>query len=333
MGLAKRLFGILGAMHGKRASEEILGIRQVATSPMSSVFSLAGAFGVMLYYASRFQINVAYALGFFGVTTLVITAWMSYRVLSGLKLSTSKDSSSCTAGEMMKFSFCIEELQGRARKNIIVHAAGQQYEITIKPLSKIVINFEARSLTRGTLLAPMTKISTPYPMGLWNTHHLWYPDQKGFVYPKQETNAPLISGPMDNGNNAGGASELGDHGDSLISLRAYQSGDSLRRVSWRVYARSGGSILATKQSESPVSSIKELAIDESLVEHIANPEKRIERLAAWISQAHIFGAPYSFKAFGVNFAPASGDSHWRECMEVLATAKGAQNLVCDELKI
>lgn len=313
---------LVGAHHGRRSAGELLTVHKIATVPSFSVVFLSACFAVMLYFAARYQINVVYGLAFLGFVMQGVAAWSSFRVLHGLALSAQLEAEPCHAGESMAFAFNIQETQGRKRQNIIVHVGEKQYEIAMDPKAKVTLHFDVPASERGILQAPLVKISTPHPFGIWNTHHLWLPHQSGTVFPEIEPHAPVMAGGQENEDHGGTNARLSNEGESLVALRAYAPGDSMRRVAWRLYAKTDGRVLATKQGEVGSERMKELWVQEQAVAELANSEHRLSRLAAWLIQAHESGRPYGLSAAGRNIEPATGDDHLRQCLTSLAMASG-----------
>lgn len=313
---------LVGMRRVSRSAGELLTVHKIATIPSFAVIFLSACFSVMLYFAARYQINVVYGLAFFGFVMQGVAAWGSFRVLHGLALSVKSEAKPCHAGESMSFALDIEETQGRKRQNIIVHVGEKQYEIAIDPKAKITLCFEVPALARGILQAPLVKISTPYPIGIWNTHHLWLPSQSGAVFPAIEPHAPAIAGGKKSEDQASAGARLSNEGDSLVALRAYAAGDSMRRVAWRLYAKTDGQVLATKQGEVGSACMEDLWVQEQAAAELANPEHRLSRLAAWLHQAHESGRPYGMSAAGCKIDPATGDDHLRQCLMSLAMASG-----------
>ncbi len=73
--------------------------------------------------------------------------------------------------------------------------------------------------------------------------------------------------------------------------------------------------------------MQELWIEEDALGHIANPEKRLSRLCAWLYQANATGQLYGFKAAGVLLEPSKGHEHLKRCLESLAKAAGSEDCV------
>lgn len=314
-----KLSARFGVQHGARSSESALKLQAIATSPTLAIAWIGlGLIGV-LYNASRFQINMAYAVSFLGATSMLASAWIGFLNLRGLRLCAHPTAAPVTAGEMARFSVVVEDCANKRRKQLVVTAGEQVFELAIEPGGRVEIAFCAPATHAGRLLAPIIKISTPYPLGIWNIHHLWAPRQEALVWPAPELNAPSLKGIDDA--MADGQPEKErpkDGADGFHALRPYRRGDGLRRVAWRVYARTDGRVLATRLGEDTAAGQDDLWIDEQATRDLPSIQRRIARLAAWVMQAHATGRPYGLKAFGQELNPGCGQDHLNQCMSMLA---------------
>jgi uncharacterized protein (DUF58 family) len=96
-------------------------------------------------------------------------------------------------------------------------------------------------------------------------------------------------------------------------LRAYQAGDTPRRIAWKSAARSQH--LLTKQFSGQRGSSVHL-------NWLQTPEKeteaRLSRLTRWALDAHAAGVPFALTLPGRDIDLASGEVHLRQCLEALA---------------
>lgn len=319
-------FGFLKGRHGLRTEVTHLELQQIAIKPSQTILWFGAALGLMLYCSALYQINIGYVMVFWGLSTMITASWISFFNMRGLQLRTIEQDSSCAQGDEMPFSIMINDTIGKQRKCIILDIGPQKYELSVAPFASLRIDFTVTSKCRGVMKAPMLKLSSPYPMGLWDMHHLWAPDLAGIVYPKPEVNPPTSSMWADKSNQT---EEVGaqDDGDSLVSMREYRQGDSPRRVAWRAWAKNDGQQLLTKQTDGIGRQTQGLWIDESYVASLNNQEQRLSRLSAWLLQAHFNGSKYGLKAQGTIIEPGSGTKHLLVCLKTLAMADGCQTTV------
>lgn len=315
----------MSAQPARRSARSVLTISRISTQPTAAVGVFAVAQAFMLYAAVRYQINFGYLIAFWAITVTITTAWMSCLMLRGLEVEAGEEAAPTVCGGRVRFSFELRDRAGIHRKWLIVRVAGQEFEVDLPARGCVTIEFEAVASHRGIVNAPVVWIGTAHPMGLWNTHHLWLPAQAALVYPRAETNAPEAAGEGADG--VAGGTAPGHEG--VAGVRAYRQGDAPGRIAWKLYAKTDGQMLATKEGESS-GSVQ--WIDESSAQSAGATEARVERLSAWIERAHRSGVRFGLRAFGQQIAPDQGDAHYHACMKVLALAPGYQVSIADDIE-
>lgn len=164
---------------------------------------------------------------------------------------------------------------------------------------------------RGWIKPDRLLLESYFPHGLircwtwlnWDVHILVYP--KPIEVPEPESLVVAQAG-TDNHPVSGG--------EDFSGLRNYQSGDSLKKVAWKIYAKGKG--LYTKEFDQQVS--KELWID---FDNIVAPslELKLSGVAYWIMRYHQQGVDYGLKLTNQEFKPDSGDEHMHRLLTAIAT--------------
>jgi uncharacterized protein (DUF58 family) len=102
--------------------------------------------------------------------------------------------------------------------------------------------------------------------------------------------------------------------EDFAGLKAYQPGDSPRRIAWKASLR--GETFLTKQFAGQAT--EELWLDwDHLPAHL-DLEARLSRLTGWVLQADRGGVRYGLRLPARRIAPSSGDKHRLRCLETLA---------------
>jgi uncharacterized protein (DUF58 family) len=133
------------------------------------------------------------------------------------------------------------------------------------------------------------------------------------VYPHPEEDAPPLP--------AVDALHSDDHGaggqDDFAGVRAYQAGDSMKRLAWRQIARLGGDgALVSKHFEGGAAS--EMRIDFSALPAAMECEARLSRMTRWIIEAEARNLPYAFNLGELAYPAALGGAHREACLRALA---------------
>ena len=105
--------------------------------------------------------------------------------------------------------------------------------------------------------------------------------------------------------------------DDFSAVRPYREGDSLRRLAWKVMARSSNDDPLTKSFEG--GSGGELAFDWRSLPAGLDVEARLSRLTRWVMQAEAAGQRFALAIPGREIDADSGPPHRAACLEALAT--------------
>jgi uncharacterized protein (DUF58 family) len=102
-------------------------------------------------------------------------------------------------------------------------------------------------------------------------------------------------------------------GGEFEGVRAYQRGDTLRRIVWKKVARTGE--LVSRDTQVAVQ--QQLWLDFHAAA-LPDPERRLSRMAAWVLVAEQAGMAHGLRLPGMELAPGSGEQHRRASLEALA---------------
>jgi uncharacterized protein (DUF58 family) len=261
------------------------------------------------------SINYTLSLGFVvtfllaGVGTLAMLH--TWRNLAWLEIE-HRRAEPVFAGEDAMFEIAIRETQQRARYSIVAHfESGEQVVADIAAGSETLLRLPKRSKTRGWLDAGRITLFTEFPLSLF---HVWSYVELGsrcLVYPHPLTQSTGVPASADQG--AVGALDARSGDDDFAGHRTYQLGDSPRRVDWKASSREQG--LFTKQFQGEAKS--SLWFDWALAPG-SDAEQRIQQLTRWVVDAHAERQSYGLRLPGVEFPPATGEGHYRACLQALA---------------
>jgi uncharacterized protein (DUF58 family) len=163
---------------------------------------------------------------------------------------------------------------------------------------------------RGLVHLERFVVSTAHPLGLFRAWAVVHPPHSAIAWPAPSTrdlDPPLTSTDT-------GAAQAGTVGDEdFAGLRPFQTGDSLRRVAWKAYARGQG--LHTKQYAGT-----------DVVSHVFDwdslgglgTEDRLAQLCRWVLDAHERGEAFGLRLPGTTIEVNVGTAHRERCLNALA---------------
>jgi len=264
---------------------------------------------VLLLIAFVYNNNLTYMLAFLLASIFFVTILHSYKALAGLVVQKGR-SKAVFAGEAAGFDIHISNPTDMEHRQIQIKLQDAQ-SLTLQAQSTTHVTLYSITRKRGWHEAGTVTLFSTYPLGLFRA---WSPirfNLKALVYPKPaHLELPFPQPPLSEAQQ--GFSQKG--GDDFYGLQEYQSGDSIKRIHWKTFAKGLG--VFSKQYGGEHSS-EEIQLDyEQAPGH--NIEERLSQLCRWVFDAEQAGIRYGFALPGFTLPPDSGLAHYRKCLEALA---------------
>jgi uncharacterized protein (DUF58 family) len=278
-------------------------------------------FGALLLALLVGSINYSLGLGF-GLTFVAAACGLvdmitTYRNLAHLHLRPGR-AGAVFAGEEAPFELQLSNRTRLARFAVWIDldtARDPRHAVDVATGSGTTVVLTGASTRRGWMKAPRVRLSTRFPLGLFNAWSYWQPDSRALVYPFPEQDAPPL--PVSGHPSPDGFGSAGS--DDFAGVRSYQPGDPLRQLAWRHIARldpSLGGQLVSKLFEG--GSLEELVLDLEALDPRLELESKLSRLTRWVLEAELRSLPYALHLGRQSIAPALGPAHQAACLEALA---------------
>jgi uncharacterized protein (DUF58 family) len=304
--------------------EVFLNQRRVFIVPTRAGFGLGAMLIVLFIGAVNYNLSLGFALTFLLAGCAVIDMHLTFRNLAHLHLSAGRASPIFT-GEDAQFELHLVNRRKHDRYAIWLGFIGeglpdlpQAADVPAHGSRKVVLSVSARR--RGWLPAPRVRLHTRFPLGLLRAWSYWHPDAKALVYPRPEQDAPPL--PVSVEAHDDGEGGAGDQ--DFAGIRAYQVGDSMKRLAWRQIARldtEASGTLISKHFEGGAAG--ELRLDFSALPRGMDLESKLSRMASWVIEAETRGLPYAFRLGHLSFPAALGAVHQEACLRALALYEGS----------
>ncbi|EGW23480.1 DUF58 domain-containing protein [Methylobacter tundripaludum] len=306
----KERFSLSRFVSGEKAVDApvTLNHRRIFILPTQRGLGFVLLITVLLLIAFVYNNNLAYMLAFLLASIFFITILHSYKALAGLVVQKGR-SKAVFAGEAAGFDIHINNPTDRERQVQIKLQDAQN--LAMEPHSTEHVTLYSITQKRGWHPAGSVTLSSTYPLGLFRA---WSPirfDLKALVYPKPahlEIPFPKTSSAQaQQGFSRKGA-------DDFYGLQEYQSGDSIKHIHWKAFAKGLGVFSKQYGGEQ---SLEEIRLD---YEHVPghNIEERLSQLCRWVVDAEQAGIRYGFALPGLTLPPDHGLTHYRKCLEALA---------------
>ncbi len=180
----------------------------------------------------------------------------------------------------------------------------------IKSKRQVKLNFKTH--TRGYLTVPRITLYSVFPLGLFTSWTWIRLEFEGVVYPRPQFLPYQYVGQSEPGEEV--AQHIMSSGiDDFRGFRKYQSGDSLKHVAWRQFAKTNQ--LLTKEFEQPQAQGHWLdwdALPGFSMEH------RLQILCGWVVRSHEENREYGLSLPSLKIAAGRGDLHQQACLNALA---------------
>lgn len=283
--------------------------RRIFILPTQRGLGFVVLIAVLLLIAFVYNNNLAYMLAFLLGSVFFITIVHSYKALAGLVLQKGR-SQPVFAGEAAGFTIHIDNPTGLERHHVQIALQDSQ-SLSIPAHSVAPITLYSLTEKRGLHSAGTVTLFSTFPLGLFRA---WSPVRFNLtvvVYPKPapvEMPFPLASSAQDR------QALSSNSGDDFYGLKQYQSGDSIKHIHWKAFAKGLG--VLSKQYAGD-DSAEDIRLDYELAPG-HNVEERLSRLCRWVIDAERAGIRYGFTLPGLTLAPDNGPAHYRKCLEALA---------------
>lgn len=301
-----------------------LGAQRVHIRPSRAGLAFAALLLALWIAAVNYRLGLGYALTYFAAACAIADMLFASRNLAGLALAATPGQP-VFAGSHAFFTLRLINRSARPRHAIRLAAHGSAAAPSLADIAAhgdTAVSIGVAAQQRGWRDAPAVRLSGSFPLGLFVAWCHWQPEARVLVYPRPEPNAPPLPSLAGAARQTAPAPRASGGALELAGVRAYQPGDSLRRLAWRQIARQDGAHLFSKQfqpaADAPAGAARGSIMLDDATLHALAPEARLSRLAAWVLQAERTGQPYGLRLGALTLAPALGASQRDACLRALA---------------
>ncbi len=272
-------------------------------------------FGLSVFVMMLASMNYANSMGFMLVFLLaslgMVVMNATHANLLGLELK-AVNVSPVFAGETARFQLTVANAGKQPRTGVTLGAEEDERTVTsdIQSVSESLAPVPLTTSRRGWQSIGRLSVETTYPLGLFHAWTWVYMDWRVLVYPTPSVDAPPLPEPL-GGRGLGRPNDQGE--DDFGGLRAYQPGDSPRRIAWKASAREQE--LLTKRFTGTGEEAR--WFDWAQLPALGE-EARLSVLCRWVLEAHAEDLAYGLRIPGELIAPAAGEDHRDRCLKALA---------------
>lgn len=265
---------------------------------------------ILWLVATNYENNVVFAFAFLMIALFVVAIHHSFFNLSGLAVAGVR-SYPAFAGQLIEFEIELQQHGHRFRDSIQLRYPGCDPVVVALPETELLrVRLAVPAARRGWLRPGRLTVESHYPFGLlrvWTHLNL---DQCGLVYPMPQTGPPPLTLSSGRGD---GPLLAGEGSEDFIGLKRYKTGESLRHVAWKHYAREQG--MLSKHYADPVDD--EIWLDWAAFAGL-DQERRLSRLCGWLLEVSNTSSLYGLRLPGIEIQPGSGKAHRERLLRELA---------------
>jgi len=272
-------------------------------------------FGVSVFVMMLAAMNYANSMGFMLVFLLASLGMVAMNATHANLLGLELDAVSVTpvfSGETARFHVKVTNAGRQLRTGVTLSAEGDERTITsdIPAASDSLAPVPLATTQRGWQSIGRLAVETTYPLALFHAWSWVYMEWRVLVYPAPAVDAPPLPEPL-GGRGLGRPNDQGE--DDFSGLRAYQPGDSPRRIAWKASARERE--LLTKRFSGTGEEARWFDWSQLPAQ---GDEARLSVLCRWVLEAHEADLAYGLKLPGTLIPPAAGDDQRDRCLKALA---------------
>ncbi|RMG58036.1 MAG: DUF58 domain-containing protein [Gammaproteobacteria bacterium] len=266
---------------------------------------------LMLLAAMHYSNSMIFLLTFLLIGLFTNGMWQTHGQLLGLRIA-SHGARPVHAGQTLHLQLELSNDSTQPRPALQLAARDQPaVSVDLPASSTLQASVPIRTRQRGLLTIDRLRISSRFPLGLFEAWSWFRFDQRLLVYP-----APILRplpGQGQGGRDGRSSPDTVAGDEDFDRLRAYHPGDPASRIAWKRSAADGG--LLSKQFEQPRRRTLWLDWDAAPA---TDPEQKLSILAGWVIQADRAGLRYGLRLPGKTLPPGTGTRHRHLCLEALA---------------
>lgn len=255
----------------------------------------------------NYQNNLLMGFSFLLFAIFCIAIWHTFRNLSGLRI---RVVDMRPAYATHRGHITLHLLASRPHLSVrLWWLTDARVEVSLDAGEEVRLDVPVLLEKRGWNRPGRLQVESVFPLGLIRTWSL--PDMASacLAWP-----LPLPGGecPASGEQDKQGQKEQGAGNDDFAGLKDYVTGDSLRRIDWKTFARSHG--LYVRHFSDPAEGKRLLEWERLPGMHV---EEKLSRLCYWAQQLERAGEPWGLVLPDLTIAPATGAAHLRNVLDAL----------------
>ncbi|MEJ2385081.1 MAG: DUF58 domain-containing protein [Xanthomonadales bacterium] len=284
--------------------------RRLYILPSRAGFGFLVLIFALWWLGTNFENNLVFILCFLLLALWIVSIHVTHGTLSGLRIKPVR-AESVFKGDAAAVELCLSQSTARRREGItLCFAGGEPVMVDLDKAGDTFVTVLAPTRRRGFLEPGMLTVESVYPVGLMRvwSHVRFRFEAVVYPAPVRDATRPAQRGGRGEGHFTGSTGS-----EDYVGLKTYVTGESLRHVAWKQYAREQG--LWSKQYADPVASKVWIDWDDYAG---LDTEQRLARMTGRLCACDADGRLYGLRLPGVELAPNNGSAHRAAALRHLA---------------
>ncbi|MDX1588619.1 MAG: DUF58 domain-containing protein [Oleiphilaceae bacterium] len=292
------------------SDEVTLNRRTIFVLPTREGMMFAGLLVICLLTGINYQNSLIYLFTFIMGTVFFGTILQTFQNLSNLRV-TVVAMGEAQAGQPLPLTLRLVALDGTERPSVTLSMPDHEpVTVSVNGHQEDPVTLVVSTSRRGPVASPRVRIASDFPFGLIRTWSFLRPRRLGVATPRPVPAPEPASSASSDSDEPQGLSYV--QGADETTLRGYREGDSLQRVQWKRFARTGQMVVADWEEPSG---------DPSRVSWHDYPgvdtELRLSYMADRVETLSRQQLPFALTLPDTELTADSGPEHRRECLRQL----------------
>lgn len=267
----------------------------------------------MLVCSANYRNNLGYAFTFLLSCMALVSILHTFRNLAGLTLYSGR-AEPVFAGSTAWYDIYVSEQACRTRQALQVQGPGGDTRyFQVQGGTQQIISVPAQLTKRGLHPLGRFRLRSSYPLGLVRAWSQFSSEMTCLAYPEPDPSPVSLKSFQAEGPFSEQGRDKSTGVEEFSGLKAYQPGDSYKRIDWKALSRERG--LWSKQFKG--GGLEVLWLDWNDLEHLSD-EARLSRLCRLVLEAERNQLQYGLHLPGTHIAPDQGKEHKHKCLKALA---------------
>ena len=303
----------------QQGGSALIGIRQIYILPTRWGLLYAVMLIAMLAGSINYSLSMGFVLTFLLASLGHLSMLHTWRNLVHCQVQVLR-AEPVFAKQLSIYEITISDTKQRSRYALVAQLDEQYPDVqdiisSVSSSATQTFRLPLTTINRGWQTMPRITLYTEFPLSLFHAWAYVQLDYRCLIYPKPSELNPLKPLSPDSGSEGETAYTQGD--EEFAGHKAYQMGDSPKRVDWKASSRGMGMLTKQYHGQGTSSVWLDWAELEYLNVQLDN-EQKISLLTRWVVDTYAANVHYGLRLPKQTIQPSNTATHYHQCLSALA---------------